>query len=258
MTTETTPSMADLRKALADAEANAKTAAAKVAENKARDKEWIVDNLDQMQADNGALKRANNAVEAAKEAIATFEVNEKFKVMEPVLASIRTTVGNLVKAGLPSPTPASFDIEVKLNDDGGIDVTPIVRYNQPDLDKIKATVAEAMAGHRELMRTSGFRELEGKAANIGLPSLQVSSGRLFKAAPKATGTRTASPSTGGDFKAGQTLTGKSHDKTFTCRVVAKGDGVVFVMDGVEYGSASGAAKAATGVSTNGNKFWHAA
>lgn len=257
MTTETTINKADLDKALAEAKSTLKTASDKVAANAANDKEWLLENLETVMADKGAMVKAGNAVKAAEAAIADFEVSERFKVMEPAMQTIRDTINALVKAGLPTAPAIGIDLEIVLGDDGAITVNPIVRTGAIDLESLKSKVAEAMAPHRDLMRRTGFRELEGRAVNVGSPSMLVSSGRLFKAAPKAASTRTATASSGGDFKAGQTLTGTHKGVMHMCQVVAKGDGVVFIVNGTEYGSASGAAKAITGVSTNGNKFWKA-
>lgn len=250
---ETPITIADLNKT--QAEANATLAKAQ-ADFKAFESLSTLDllaKLSEVTSAQGAITRAEANVAKSKEAIAEFEANAAFEKLNPMREAAKAWMqANASK--LPTNVATGVHIEIKMADDGTFEIVPLITYAAPDLEGLKASLAETLAAHRQLMKSSHVDALFVGASDIGKANMMVSVGRTSpKAAkaPKATGTAKVSE---GDFKVGDKLTRVYKGTTYTCDVTPDG----FLFNGETFKSASGAATAVSGNSENGNRFWKVA
>lgn len=264
MANETTSKLAELNKAVRDAEAGvvkAKSVYDEFVSGKSR--EELLDLMEEAYTLKGAIPQAEKAVAQAKKAIEDFQINQRAEQLTPINQALVATAKTLDLAAFKQIT---IDLAIGEGTDDPNLVTGSASFVQrsPDTAQIVAALAETLKPQIALAKRLGFPKFTVKVTGLDTTSPVFDAGRTDatkglnqagKAAARKSGEAATSTPKSSEFSPGQTLVATYKGAQYSCTVTPDGK---FLYDGKEYGSSSSAGTAVTGGSVNGNRFWKVA
>lgn len=255
---ETPNARADLIKATQEAESTYKAAVQeRISQVKALGDPttWSMDDFELVTKLNADVAISEKSTKTTKTILAGFDADARWNQLKAPRDAVSHILASMVKP-FRDANVGYLTGECVVMADGDTQVSIRLGMVTPSTDELVTAIKEALAPHRKLLLDAGFDHLSIAIDSIGGSGDQANLVRVGRA--KATTTSVSRPtgvvSTNG-FTLGQALVATHKGSKRTCSVTTEG----YILDnGQVYKSASGAAKAVTGTSVNGNVFWKVA